>query len=292
MHKLPFAFSGGLLAVLLPVCLIAAGAAQSPPASSPEPSKTADTPVPAKPNANDEFLVKAGKLYYSTSKTGLNSFDCAVHPDWRALLLSAAHGSAVAADDPRIVLLKTVNIKLHARLKGGSVLDWNPPSTPETPLDSDSITLLDHMHLGIEKTMQGFIQLWTPFVNGSVIPASTDGPEIVQTEKGHRISLEANGISLTEEFDSSQILRHFDVVTGGMTIHVAPSYQPTEQGLLVSAFLASIQPPGVPADQAKEMHVEVEYQTVGGSPIPSRVNIDVTNSGTLNSVLDGCTVNP
>jgi len=292
MHKLSFAFSGGLLAALLPVCMAAAGAAQSPPASNPEPSKTAATPIPAKPNANDEFLAKAGKLYYSTSKTGLNGFDCAVHPDWRALLLSAAHGSAVAADDPRIVLLKTVHIKLHARLKGGSALDWNPPSTSETPLDSDSIDLLDHMHQGIERTMQGFMQFWTPFVSGSFMPASSDGPEILETEKGHRIQLESKGISLTEEFDSSLILKHFDVVTGSMTVHVAPAYQPTEQGLLVSGFLAYIQPPGVPLDQAKEMHVEVEYQTVAGSPIPARINIDIPSSITLNSVLDGCTVNP
>jgi len=292
MHKLPFAFSARLLVALLTVCMAAAGAAQSPPASTTQPSTAPASQNPAKPNPNGEFLAKAGKLYYSTSKTGLNGFDCAVHPDWRALLLSAAHGSAVAADDPRIVLLKTVHIKLHARLKGGSALDWNPPSTSETPLDHDSIDLLDHVHQGIDKAMQGFMQFWTPFVNGSIVPSSSDGLEIVETVKGHTIHADANGLSLTEEFDSSMILKHFDVVAGGMTVHIAPAYLHTEQGLLVSGFLAYIQPPGVLVDQATEMHVEVEYQTVTGSLIPARINIDMPSGATLNSVLDDCTVNP
>jgi hypothetical protein len=61
--------------------------------------------------------------------------------------------------------------------------------------------------------------------------------------------------------------------------------------MLVSGFLASYQPSGAPAGQANEMRVEVVYQTVGGSPIPARVNVD-DNNLRINSVLDGCTVNP
>jgi hypothetical protein len=38
------------------------------------------------------------------------------------------------------------------------------------------------------------------------------------------------------------------------------------------------------------MNVAIEYQTLGGFPIPSRLNMDVANSGTFNFVFDGCTV--
>ena len=291
MYKLLFASLGGLLAALLPVCMVAAGAAQNPPSSNPAPSTTSATQTSTKPNANDEFLANIGKLYYSTSKTGLKGFDCAVHPDWRALLVSATQGSAIAADDHRILLLKTVKIKLHARLNGGFVLDWNPSSTLERPMDQDSIHLFDLMHLGIGKTVQNFMQFWAPLVNGRLVPSSSDGLEIIETENGHRIRRGLNGSSLTEEVDSSLILKHFDLVTSGLTVRVASTYRPTDQGMLVSGFLASYQPSGAPAGQANEMRVEVVYQTVGGSPIPARVNVD-DNNLRINSVLDGCTVNP
>jgi hypothetical protein len=286
----PARLLAALLPVLLTVCLIAAAAAhaQNPPASPTAPS----TPA-AKPSANDEFLAKAGKLYYSTAKSGLNGFACAAHPDWHTLFLSASKGAAVAADDPRIVLLQTVKITLHGQLKGGSTLDWNTASNPAKPLDQDSTNMLENMHKATNQTLQGFMQFWAPFVDGSVIPANSEGLEIAQTANGHSIHLDASGTSLTEVFDSSLILQQFDVVvTGGTTVNFTPTYKPTQNGLLVSAFKAHIQPAGVPPGQAQEMQVEIEYQTLGGFPIPAKINMDVVNSGTFNFVLDGCTVNP
>lgn len=287
MHKLSFASPARLLAALLPVCLIAA-AAQNPSASPAAPAKQ----NPTKPSQNEEFLAKAGKLYYSTAKTGLNGFACAVHPDWHTLFVSANKGAAVADDDPRVVLLKTVKITLHGQLKGSSTLDWNQAANPAKPLDQDSTTMLDGMHSATNQTLQGFMQFWTPFVDGSVIPADSEGLEIAQTENGHRIHVDESGTSVTELFDNSLILQHFDVVSGGTTVNFAPSYKPTQKGLLVSAFQAHIQPPGVAPDKATEMHVEIEYQTLDGSPIPAKINMDVANSGTFNFVFDGCTVNP
>jgi hypothetical protein len=296
MRKFSFASPAGLVTAILAAGLIAwpiaAAHAQNSTARPAEPGKTPAKQDPAKPQPNDDFLARAGKLYYSAARSGMRGFDCAVHPDWHGLFASASKGVAVADNDPRIVLLKAVNIKLHGRLTGGSTLEWNQAANPTPPVDADSAAMLDSMHSATSQTLEGFMQFWTPFVDGSVIPANAEGLEITQTENGRRIHIDEGGTSVTELFDSSLILQHFDVVTGGMTVNFAPSYRPTEKGLLVSGFRAHIQPPGVAREQATEMHVEIEYQTLGGSPIPARINADVANSGTFNFVLDGCTVNP
>jgi len=275
-----------LLAALLAVCLTAVHA-QNPLAS---PAAQAQSQPAATPGPYDAMLTKAGKLYYSSAKDELAAFDCAVHPDWHTLFVTAQKGAAVAEDDPRIVLLKTVNITLHGRLKGSSTLDWNPPAHPGAPLDQDSVTLLDNMHSALDQTLQGFMQFWTPFVDGSSIPSNSEGLQITQNDSGYALHAEQGDTKVTELIDNNLILQHFDVVLNGTSIKFEPSYKTTAKGLLVNEFQAHILPAGAPPEQVQDMHVSIEYQTLDGFPIPARLNMSVANSGTLNFVMDGCSV--
>jgi len=286
IHKLTVAPSLRLLAVLAVAGCLAAGA-------HPQTPRVAAPAVSAADSANAAFLAKAGQLYYSTSKAGLKSFDCAVHPEWRTLFASAAPpGTPVADDDAKILLLKTVAITLHGRLAGGSSLDWIVPADPAKPIDAESKTALDGVHKGSEQTLIGFMQFWVPFIDGSVIPSSTDGIEFTRTDKGVTLHADQGGTTLTEVLGSDMVLQQFNVVTGGAKIDFSPRYKPTDQGLLVNAFLAHIQPPSTPADQAVEMRVDIEYQKVSGFPIPSEINVEVVGQGKFNFALDGCSVNP
>ena len=290
MDNLLFASPARLLAALLALCLATAAPAQNPSATHGQPAAfaqpAAQTQPAAKPNPNDEMLARANKLYYSTAKDKLDGFDCAVHPDWHMLFVSANKGSAVAESDPRIVLLKTVKITLHARMKGGSILGWDPPATQ----DKDSTDLLDGMHHSTEETLQGFMQFWTPFVDGSAVPVSSGGLEIAKTETGYTLHAEQNGTTVTETLDSNLILQQFNVNMSGTSVKFAPAFTSTEKGLLVTSFLAHILAAGAPPAQEQEMHVGIGYQTIDGFPIPARLNMEVINSGIFNFVFDGCTV--
>jgi hypothetical protein len=282
MPNRSFAFPALFLAVcLLPVL----APAQSLPAPKGAASKPANTSQAAT-KANDELLAKAGKLYYSTAKAGLDGFACSVHPDWRALFLSANKDSPVAADDPRLVQLNSVKIALHAHLKGSSTLDWTPPANP----DEDSSKLLDNMHQATEQTLQGFLQFWTPFVDGSAVPSNAEGLEVTPTGNGYRLHAKQDGTEVTELMDSNLVLRHFDVSMSNSTVKFAPTYQATEKGLLVEGFLAHILAAGAPPEQEQEMHVTILYQTLDGFPIPAKLFMEVVNTGVFNFTLDGCTV--
>jgi hypothetical protein len=237
------------------------------------------------------MLARAGKLYYSSSRDGLTGFDCAVHPDWRALFISAQPGTTVTDDDPRVAQLKLVKIKLHGRMRAGaSSLDWDPPANPDKPLDKDSIEMLDAMHKATEQTLQGFMQFWAPFVDGSAIPSSSEGMVITKTGDGYKLHADQNGTSVTEVLDKQLTLTQFTVVMTPVTVSFSPSYKSTDKGLLVSAFQAHIQPAGASPGPGQEMHVEVHYQAIDGFPIPSSLLMNVVNSGEFDFVLDACTV--
>jgi hypothetical protein len=286
------------MVAIVAICLTTSAArAQNPPASQPpaatagQPAKPATQPA-AKPNPENEWLARTSKLYYSSAKAGLNGFDCDVQPDWQTLFVTANKGATIAEDDPRLVLLKTVKITMHARMKGGSTIDWVAASPPDKPLDQSFTDLLDGMHQSVQQTLEGFLQFWSPFMEGSVVPDSAEGLEITHTPTVHTIHASQGGTELTEVFDNNQVLEQFNVVMSGTSIKFSPTYTPTAQGLLVNRFAAHIQPAGYTPEQAQDMKVAIEYQTVDGLTIPGSLNMEVVGTGTFIFAFNGCTTNP
>jgi hypothetical protein len=290
--KSPFTLPLRILAALLTTGSLAVACAQSAPATPPPPADPrAASPVPAAPDPNADFLAKASQLYYSSAKAGLRGFDCRIHPDWRTALLSEQPNPAVTANSPEVQLLKSVTITLHGRLTGGSSIDWNPPSSA-APLNPQSQDLLDHMHQGVERSLTGFMQFWAPFIDGSVIPATSQGIEITHAETVHTIHADQQGVSLTEILGKDLVIQQFNVVTGDAKINFSPRYKSTDQGLLASGFNANMQGPSDAADHAQHMQVDVEYQTVSGFPIPARIVMEVAGAEKFDFALDGCVANP
>jgi hypothetical protein len=299
MNRLPFAPPPQLLIALVAICLAASAARaqdpaanQAPAAAAPQPAQPARPAAQPAPNPDNAWMAKANKLYYSSTRAGLTGFDCTIHPDWHTVFVSANKGKTVADDDAGIALLKTVNITLHARMSGGSTIDWVAPSSPDKPLDKGSTDLLDGMHQGIQQVLEGFMQFWTPFVDGSAVPDSAEGLEITHTPTVHTIHVKQGDTEVTEILSKDLVLEQFNVTLKGASIKVTPAYKPTAQGLLVNGFVAHILPAGAAPSQAQDMTVGIEYQALGGLTIPRQVNIDVVGSGTFNLALDSCTTNP
>jgi len=184
--------------------------------------------------------------------------------------------------------LNQVAIVLHANLKTDSAtLDWTAPTGA---LTSDQTTLLNQMHSASQQTLGGFIQFWTPFVDGTVIPDNSSGMTVAHTASGITLHSEDSGTAVTEVFSNDLLLEHNDVVMSGTSIKFDPTYKATPQGLLVEHFVANIQAAGDPSAPAQKMIVAVQYQTVDGFPIPSQLNMEVVGTGVMNLSLNQCTV--
>lgn len=263
------------------------GFGQNPPAGAAAPLQPASVA-----SLNDTLLAKATNLYASATKSGLRGFDCQVHPDWNKMMSSARKGEAIAADDPKLALLGGVNITLRARLKGDSTLEWQAPEHPEKPPDSAAASMLDRTHRGMEQTLTGVIKLWVPLVDGSVAEAlGEEGADLSQTANGYRLLSKGKYASVTEEFDSNLLLKHFINTSSGTTVDIAPVFEPTQQGLLLKSFVAHVQV-GAAAAIPQEIRVGIDYQTVSGMQIPARFDIDLPSVVNMDFALDRCTVNP
>ncbi|MGA2048030.1 MAG: hypothetical protein ABSG96_10060 [Terracidiphilus sp.] len=239
----------------------------------------------------DTLLAKAAGLYDSTARAGLQGFDCQVHPDWNLVMTSSRKGASAAGDSAKLALLGTVNVTLHARLKGNSSLDWQVPGQPRTPIDKASTAMLDQAHRGIENTLVSVLKLWVPLVDGSVAESlGEEDMEIAQTENGY--ALRSKDKSLTEEFDRNLLLVRYLAVDSRYTVNIEPTFQHSSQGLLLSSFVAHIHPARAPTDSIQEMHVGLEYQAVSGAEIPARLTIEIPNVVQMEFKLDGCSINP
>jgi len=240
---------------------------------------------------NDALLAKAAGLYDSTAKGGLQSFNCQVHPDWNLIMTSSRKGGPAAGDDAKLTLLGTANITLHGRLKGNSSLDWQVPSRPEQPIEKAMMAMLDQAHRGIENTLVSVLKLWIPLADGSVAESlGEDEMQIAQTEKGY--TLRSKDMSLTEEFDRNLLLVQYIAVDSGSTVNIAPTFEQTGHGLLLSSFVAHIHRASAPPESVEEMHVRLDYQTGASAEIPARLTVEIPNVVQMDFRLDGCSVNP
>ena len=264
--------------------------AQTPPAGAAPPAPTLQSGSAA--SLNDALLAKATSLYDSTAKSGLHSFVCQVHPDWNKIMSSARKSAPAAADEAKAALLGTIKITLHARLDGGSTLDWQPPESPEIPLDPAAKSMFNKAHKDVETTLLGILKFWTQLVNGSVAESlgETD-VDVTQTGDGYTLHSKDKRYPLTEEFDRDLLLMHFITVDSASTADIAPTFRPSGRGLLVQSFVARIQPTGAGPAAAQEMHIGLEYQTVSAIQIPARITVELPNVVEMDFALDGCTVN-
>ena len=291
MQKARLLFPLTLLAALMAVTAPPSAYAQST-AATPHQS-TAPTQPPVKVADPDALLANAARLYYSYSRigNGLDGFDCTVHPEWKKIVVVAGKGASDTSTEQHVQLLNGIKVQLHAHLMGRSTVDWDESSNVGKTLDEDSLTMITGMHQATEQTLQGFLQFWAPFMNGSVVPSSSQGLDITQSAKGYKLVAAQGDTTVTERFDPKLVLQEFDVAMNGAGMKFSPSYKSTEKGLLVTSFTAHIQPPASASAKSQEMHVAIEYETVDGFSIPARLSMDVVNTGTFDFVFDGCTVN-
>ena len=282
MLALPFRIATALLALSC-IAVHAQSSAAAPPANA------APVQQAAAASLGDTLLARATALYASTAKSGLRSFDCSVHPDWEKIKASSRKDEPPASGDAEMALLNSVKITLHARLDGDSTMDWVVPEG--NSLDPASSAMLDRAHRGIEQTLESALKLWIPLVNGSVAESlGAEDVEVTQNDHGYSVRSRDKRHSLAEEFDRELLLTRYVIADAGSVVDIAPAFQSTRQGLLLSSFVARVQPAGAPGEKAQEIRFSIEYQDVSGAPLPEKLAVDVSNFVTMDFVLDGCTV--
>ena len=260
-------------------------------------------PATSAASDNDALLAHAAELYYSAVRPApahaiLDSFQCAVHPEWPGLLAavdkssgsSTAQSYTVAPSDPRLELLTPITVSVRTEINGAATLNWNQPSDSGKPLDQASADLLDRVHQTTAQELEGFFRFWITFINGTIIPKTSKGIEVRHSVAGVTLHAEMRDQKLDEIFSPDWTLKEFNVSMGGVSIRFTPTFDSTSEGLLVKTFDAYIQPPATESAQARRMQVALDYQTVNGFQLPSHLDIAVTGAGRVAFIFTGCTV--
>lgn len=273
MQNLRFPWLASRVTLLVASCFSAMAFPQHPP-STPQ------------TGSNNDWLAQATKMYYSSTTAGLKGFDCEVRPDWQALYAAKNGGQVSALDQPKLTLLNAVKIALHARMENGSIVDWNPPNEK---LDAGQTELLKTMQSAMNQMLQGFVQLWSPFIERQLIPDSPNGLDIVTTENGGRkIHGIHEGLEVSEDFDSGRILRRVVLATNGTKVDTTPTFSSTDHGLVVTHLQQYISHADDP-EKTQELNVEITYQWIESFPVPAHLDMDVAKIGNFQFAFENCT---
>ncbi len=276
-------FSTRIAGAIFALLFAAASAGAQSTAANPS-----QAPAAGSREADNEWLAKTAKMYFSSARAGLAGFNCDIRPDWNGLFASANKGAGSLASNPTLAALKKVKVKMHARLRGGSTIEWEAEADDGAPASDATNAAVEAMHQTVQQILEGFLQFWGPFMEVTVVPAKADGLEITHSATQHTIHAKQGTTELTEIFNSNLALEHFDVMLAGASIKLSPTFEPTPQGLLVKSFAAEIMPAGATAGQTQKMQAQVDYQTVNGQTIPGQLNMSVAGMGNFNFAFDGC----
>jgi hypothetical protein len=290
MYRFPHPFSARRAGAIVALIVAATVAGAQSPATNPGQTATPATGPQsvATPNPENEWLAKTSKLYFSSAKAGLAGFSCDIRPDWHALFVSANKGAEAPATDAYLSQLEKVKVKMHARMQGGSTIEWVTDAGGGSTPSGDANAVIDNMHQTVQQILEGFLQFWSPFMEVTVVPPKADGLEITHGGTSHTIHAKQGTTELTEIFNSNLVLEHFNVTLAGTSIKLSPTFEPTPQGLLVKTFAAEIVPAGTAPEQTQKMQVRVEYQTVNNQTIPGQLNMEIVGTGNFNFAFEGC----
>jgi hypothetical protein len=274
MHKRFISISMMVLLAFFAVCL---GTAQTQKSSARQIAKPVQKPRILSAQESGDILTKTADLYYFDI-SDLERFSCAVHPDWQAVYKASHNGTASAPDDPIIRLLNSVVIVLNKQVGGDTTVEWNVPTDATKPLDENSFKLLDAQHGQLEFILRSVLSQWEPFVDGETIMDISNGVEITQTEEGYSLRF-GEGVGARSTFLDKRLViqRYAQAGSDGTSVKSLPKFNSTKNGLLVSSFVSYIDRPDAGPGDLQKMQVDVEYRTVDGFHLPSRLKLTDQN---------------
>jgi len=236
-------------------------------AISPAVGQTPAQPA-AKPLDKKAVLQKALQTYYILENQGLKSFQCVVQPDWKKFMDSDAAKPA-NGEDPRLALLSPVQYSVADDDQG------DPKITPIRPAGGMPDSSVDGMVAGAQRAILGFFESWNSMVLASLFsPAEEDSYGFSEQPDGYKFTEIAGEQHIELSLTRDYVLTLMHVTAPGVVISIKPKYTKIDKGLLLmTGFDDDIN------NGSQKLSVQIQYQTIEGFQLPSKVSYVVTFSG-------------
>lgn len=222
----------------------------------------------AKPLDRKTVLEKARQTYYILEDQGLKSFQCVVQPDWKKFIDSMVQKPA-NGEDPRLALLMPVQYSVAVDNQS------DPKITPIMTTGGTPDSSVEGVVAGAQRTVLGFFQSWDSMVLSSLFsPTEEQSYTFSEQPAGYKFA-ETIGelnveLSLTKDF----VLTSTKSTAPGVIILIYPKYTKIDKGLLLMTGMDDDINNG-----SQKVSVQIQYQTLEGFQLPSKVSYQVTFSG-------------
>jgi hypothetical protein len=226
---------------------------------------------------NKETLDAARAAYYSLRREGLTSFTCLVTPNWDLLLASRWRADpAAAAKAYKTLSSLTFGVEVapgqHPKVMHADV----PSGEPESEA-------LKRLVGGMEQTVSGFFETWTPFVLTTPIPGAAT--EMTQTHGLWIVDYkEAAGTQIGLVMREDYTIESTRILTTTFASVIQPQFVKSPKGMLLTAVQGSYRK--LSGDAAPvSLQLRIEYQGVSGFLLPKRLHV-MSHDGRTVGVMD------
>jgi hypothetical protein len=199
-------------------------------------------------------------------------------------MLTRMSGTETPEENPGLKYLQTVHLSVADDLHGRGSLEWTSAGAPPEGKEA----AIKQTREGLQNSIAGFFQTWNAYMNGSMVPLPDSSITVTKSGEGVHLSGLARDTKFDEDFDKNMLLTQVLVDSPDLKVLAIPTYVTTPDGLIVSAVRSQInQPPSAPPMEAT---FHIEYAKVDSFQIPSRIILDIRNTGLIEFGLSACQV--
>jgi hypothetical protein len=216
---------------------------------------------PAPTESTRDVLLRARGAYYTLSDRGLKTFRCVVAPDWKQVFTGIIKHELSPEElkkiEPYSDLYFVVTEEQGAREVKVKALHRSSGSEADAN---------DQLVKGYLQMISGFFQMWLALTLDNPVELGADD-SFTREADGYRVHSRSGSNSAEVFMDNQLIIRRMSME--GTTLR--PTFERTEQGLMISDVDADL-----PNDEKGRF--TIEYATVQGFRLPSRVKIHVSSA--------------
>jgi hypothetical protein len=218
----------------------------------------------ASPPDKAQLLSKARQIYYVLQNQGVKSFQCTIQPDW-AKFAKFMTQNGTAVDEAKIALITPVAFTTVVDEQG------NATATPFLATGGSVDPTVSQMVGGAKQVIEGFFKSWGSVVfTGIFAPSDDQNLTMLAQPDGIHFSQKTGEANVDLVLNRDSLLTSMKVTSTSAIIVMNPKYSKTDKGLLMTSLNSDIN------NGTQKVNFEVQYQTVEGFQLPSKVSYQVT----------------
>lgn len=227
--------------------------------------------APSQPVDKMATLKKARQAYYSLKEEGFAQFQCAMEPNWEALLADQRKADPESIDRA-VAKLKLIHFVVTVGSDGAAKVVHS-----EVPADNEQMAKgLAQIYGGMEQMASGFFQTWSVFVVNPPLPDL--GTEFtLLSDADYSLTYKDGLTDVSTLMSKEYAVTTLKVTSAEFVSVIRPRFSKTSKGYLLNAYDADYE--GTGGKDKTELHVAIEHQMIGGLQVPKNLNLKGSYNG-------------